>query len=71
MTHGRLMDLKLTYDPETDAAYVRLGRGVVVDSEMVAPGVMLDYDEDGRLIGIEMRQARNRLPAETIKRAYQ
>ena len=44
-----------TYDPEVDAIAVWLApEGArYVESEEVAPGVVLDYDDQGRVIGVE------------------
>jgi uncharacterized protein YuzE len=46
--------MKIEYDPQADAMYIRLGAGPVADSDEVRPGVVLDFDEQGRVIGIEM-----------------
>ncbi|WP_269716489.1 DUF2283 domain-containing protein [Caulobacter sp. NIBR2454] len=43
-----------TYDPQADAAYLRLAKGDVVESAEVSPGVVLDYDAEGRILGIEI-----------------
>lgn len=50
------------YDTEADVAYLRLTDGEVVDSEMVNPHVVLDYDEENRVIGIELLHVRKHLP---------
>ncbi|HDN78988.1 MAG TPA: DUF2283 domain-containing protein, partial [Chloroflexi bacterium] len=34
------------YYPETDMLYIKLVEGVSVESEEVAPGIVLDYDEN-------------------------
>lgn len=44
----------MTYDPEADAAYVYLGDGPIIESEEVAPGIVLDYDAEDRVVGIEV-----------------
>jgi uncharacterized protein YuzE len=53
--------MKTLYDSETDALYVRFAAAKVVDSEEVAPGVMLDFDEEGRIVGVEVLEARRHL----------
>jgi uncharacterized protein YuzE len=52
-----------TYDPEVDAISVRFApEGAhYVESEEVAPGVVLDYDTDGRVIGVELLYVRDLL----------
>ena len=46
--------MKLTYDPDADAVYLRLGETAIVDSETVAPGIVVDYDQHEKLVGIEV-----------------
>ena len=46
--------MKIEYDPSADAMYIRLLAGQVVDSDEARPGVVLDFDAEGRVLGIEM-----------------
>lgn len=46
--------MRLTVDPEVDALYLRLNEAEIVDSEQVAPGVVLDYDAQDNLVGVEL-----------------
>ena len=46
-----------TYDPEADALYVHLGSTPPVETEEVAPNVMLDFDAEGRVVGVEVLTA--------------
>ncbi len=46
--------MKIEYDPKADAMYIRLIAGTVVDSDEIRPGVVFDFDKDGRVLGIEM-----------------
>ncbi len=51
-----------SYDPEADALYVRLapkGTGII-DTREVEPGVLLDLDTAGRVVGIEILNVRSR-----------
>jgi uncharacterized protein YuzE len=59
----------ITYDPDADAAYVTLSDATVKDSAEVSPGVVLDYDVDGRVVGIELLNARARLAPGAWSRA--
>lgn len=45
------------YHPETDMLYIKLVEGVSTESEEVAPGVVLDFDEYNRVIGVEIENA--------------
>ncbi|MCU4161745.1 DUF2283 domain-containing protein [Acidiphilium sp. AL] len=55
--------LKTSYDPTADAMFVWLARenAVSADTREVAPGIMLDYDKDGNVIGIEILDVRSRV----------
>ena len=44
----------IKYDPGADALYVKLREGKVADSEEVGEGVVVDYDDKGEVIGIEL-----------------
>ncbi len=46
--------MKLKVDPETDALYLRLDDSRIVESEEVAPGVVLDYNEEDQVVGVEI-----------------
>jgi uncharacterized protein YuzE len=46
--------MKLTVDPEVDALYLRLNDAEIVDSAQVASGVVLDYDANDNLVGVEL-----------------
>lgn len=54
--------MKLTIDNEADALYLSLDEGKAVESEEVAPGVIVDYDADERIVGIEMLYLSKRTP---------
>jgi uncharacterized protein YuzE len=45
--------MKLRVDKETDALYFRLDESKIVESEEVRPGVILDFDRKGRVVGVE------------------
>ena len=46
--------MKIEYDQHADAMYIRLRSGTVVESEEIRPGVVFDYDVEGKVLGIEM-----------------
>jgi uncharacterized protein YuzE len=45
------------YYPETDSLYIDLLDKPGVESEEVRPGVVLDFDEEGKLVGIDIDHA--------------
>lgn len=61
--------MKLEYDPEADAVYVRFSAGEIVESEEVSPGVILDYDAQGRILALELLDARRKLTPEVLTEA--
>lgn len=49
--------MKAIYDKETDTLTVVFREDAVEESDEVRPGVVLDYDRDGRLVAIELLDA--------------
>jgi uncharacterized protein YuzE len=49
--------MKLNYYKESDSLYIDLSHKTSVDSREVAPGVVLDFDEQGHLVGIDIDNA--------------
>ena len=47
------------YYSETDMLYIKLADGISTESEEVASGIVLDFDEHNRVIGIEIEDASN------------
>jgi len=46
--------MKFHIDQEADALYIHLNESPVFESEEVAPGVILDFNTDKEVVGIEM-----------------
>ncbi len=59
--------MKVTVDKEADALYMRLSDTHIHDSEEVKPGVILDYDEQNNLVGIEILRISERVPSASLK----
>ena len=67
--------MKLTYYPETDSLYIDLSEKTSVESTEISEGIVLDYDDEGKLVGIDIDNASskvklkeliiNRLPSES------
>ncbi len=45
--------MRLKVDKENDALYFRLDESKIVESEEVRPGVILDFDSKGSVVGVE------------------
>jgi len=54
--------MKLHVDEKADALYLRLDESRIVDSEEVSPGVVLDYDAQNRVVGVEILNLSQRAP---------
>ncbi len=53
--------MKLNYYPDTDSLYIDLSEKPSADSLEVSEGVVLDYDEEGKLVGIDIDNASNKV----------
>lgn len=60
--------MKLTIDREADALYLELEDVSAVESEEVAPGIVVDYDAQNRVVGIEMLHLSQRAPNADTRR---
>lgn len=45
------------YFPDSDMLYLRLAETTSSDSQEVAPGIVLDFDADNQIVGIEIEDA--------------
>ncbi len=45
--------MRIKVDKETDALYFRLDESRIVESEEIRPGVILDYDGNDQVVGVE------------------
>lgn len=59
--------MKLKVDKENDALYLRLDDSIIVESEEVQPGVILDFDENKRVVGIEILDLSTRVKPDMLK----
>ena len=53
--------MRLNYYSETDSLYIDLSSKTSVDSREISPGVVLDYDNNGDLVGIDIDNASKKL----------
>jgi uncharacterized protein YuzE len=52
--------VKVTYDPEVDVLRILLSDAAIEESDEDKPGVILDYDKDGNIVGLEILEASKR-----------
>jgi uncharacterized protein YuzE len=53
--------MRLKIDKENDALYLRLDEAEIVESEEVQPGVILDFNKDNRVVGVEILDLSSRV----------
>ena len=53
--------MKINYYPETDSIYIDLSSKTSVDSTEISIGIVLDFDESGNLVGIDIDNASKKL----------
>jgi uncharacterized protein YuzE len=53
--------MKVTYDEQANALYVRFTDAAIEASEEVRPGLIIDFDSDGRIVAFEMLDANAQL----------
>ena len=58
--------MRLKIDKENDALYFRLDESAIVESEEVQPGVILDYDKNNLVVGIEILNLSARIGKEKL-----
>ena len=49
--------MKLNYYPDTDSLYIDLSERQSVESREISEGIVLDYDAQGNLVGIDIDNA--------------
>ena len=59
--------MKLNYDRKTDSLYIDLNARPSVDSREVQDGVVIDLDEKGRIVGIDIQHASQILDLATLE----
>ena len=69
--------MKINYYPDTDSLYIDLSERESADSIEISEGIVLDYDQEGSIVGIDIDNARkkinlnelilNKLPLDTQK----
>jgi uncharacterized protein YuzE len=60
--------VKVHYDEKSDAVFIRLDdKKKIVESQEVETGVILDYDENGKVIGVEILKVSDRIGSDQLK----
>ena len=58
--------MTLNYYPETDSLYINLSECPSVKSQEISEGILLDYDANGKLVGIDIDNTSNKVDMEKL-----
>ena len=58
--------MKLSYYKDTDSLYIDLSSGTSADSREVSEGIVLDYDAEGNLVGIDIDNASRKVDLKEV-----
>ena len=53
--------MKLNYYPDTDSLYIDLSSNISKESVDISEGIVIDYGEDGQIVGIDIDNASSKL----------
>jgi uncharacterized protein YuzE len=59
--------MRVQFDERADAIYLRFDESEVVESEEVHPGIVLDFNEQAEVVGVEILRVKNRIPLASLK----
>jgi uncharacterized protein YuzE len=59
--------MKLFYDPDTDSLYIDLNARPGADAREIADGLVVDFDAEGRPVGIDIQHASRNLDLTTLE----
>jgi uncharacterized protein YuzE len=59
--------MKLHYDPDTDSLYIDLNARPGADAQEVVDGLVIDLDDEGRPVGIDIQHASRELDLSTLE----
>lgn len=59
--------MKLHYYADTDSLYIELNERPSADSQEIADGLVIDFDADGNVVGIDIDHASRKLDLTTLE----
>lgn len=60
--------MKIDYSHEADALYIRFNENVIIDTDEISPEIIMDYNEEGNIIGIEILSASSKVDISDLQR---
>lgn len=59
--------MKVHFDEQADAVYLRLDDSAIAESEEVQPGVILDFNDSNQVVGVEILGVGKRVPLAKLR----
>jgi uncharacterized protein YuzE len=59
--------MKLHYYPETDSLYIELSPQPSTDSREISEGLVVDFDAQGRVVGLDIQHASETMDLRTLE----
>ena len=59
--------MRMHYDENSDALYLRLDDSNIIESTEVQPGIVLDFDANNQVVGVEILRVKKRVPSADLK----
>lgn len=59
--------MRVHFDEKADAIYLRLDDSKIIESEEVKPGIILDFNENDQVVGVELLHVQTRVPLSSLK----
>ncbi len=62
--------MKVHFDEQADAVYFRLDDSEIAGSEEIHSGIVLDFNENDQVVGVEILRVKERVPAASLKQMH-
>lgn len=62
--------VRVYFDEDADAVYLRLDESPIAESEEVRPGVVLDFNQANDVVGVEILKVKDRVPLASLKQIH-
>lgn len=59
--------MKMHYNQKSDALYLRLDDSKIIESAEVQPSIVLDFDANNQVVGVEILRVKERVPSADLK----
>jgi len=60
--------MKVKVDLESDVLYIQLTDDKIEESEEVTPGLIVDFDKKGKIVGIEIPEIKKKIPLKSLSK---